>query len=447
MSLWRQIHSQPCLAATRLLDYKSRFALKFTFLISLVACFTSFAGDWPQWLGPTRNNHVAKDEKTLAKLPADLKPVWKNKIGGGFSSPIVAKNKVIYFDENGEMEVAHQLDARTGKEIWQTPIASRFSDEWGAGPRSTPFVDGDRVYVQSCSGEFRCLNFADGKIFWAASFEKDFGVKFLGSKSEEGVASRRGNNGSGVIDGNAVLVPVGGTNGATLVCFDKVTGKVLWKSGNDEAAYSSPQVATIGGVKQVLLLTADRLMAADRESGKQLWTIPFKTFAKRHAATPVLSGDNVFVNSTTIGLVCEKISREGENFRATELWANKNLRINVSTPARIGDFLYSQGPNKTFVCVDAKTGELKWTQPGFGEQNSSTIALNDKLLVLTDGGELVLITATAEKYIALGRVQVCGKNWNFPAYSDGKIYVRDAHELSCYDLQMELPVEREHGTK
>ncbi|MEO6184321.1 MAG: PQQ-binding-like beta-propeller repeat protein [Verrucomicrobiota bacterium] len=392
------------------------------------------AGDWPQWLGPTRNNHVSTNETSLTKLSADLKPAWKIKIGEGFSSPIVASNKVIYFDENGEKEVVHLLDAATGKEIWQTPIASRFSDEWSAGPRSTPFVDGDRVYVQSCNGEFRCLNFADGKIIWSASFEKDFGVKFLGSNSEEGVASRRGNNGSGIVDGNAVIVPVGSTNHATLVCFDKLTGKVLWKSGTDETAYSSPQVAILGGVKQVILLTADTLMSADRESGKQLWTIPVKTFAKRHAATPVIFADNVIVNSVTIGLVCEKISKEGENFKITELWANKNLKINVSTPVRIGDFLYSQGPNKTFICVDAKTGELKWTQPGFGRENSSTIALGDKLLVLTDDGQLVLMAATAEKYNELGRVQVCGKNWNFPAFADGKIYVRDAHELACYNL-------------
>ena len=398
-------------------------------------CFSNAsAGDWPQWLGPSRNNHVSTNETNLTKLSPDLKPVWKIKIGEGFSSPIVAANKVIYFDENGEKEVVHLLDAATGKEIWQTPIASRYSDEWNSGPRSTPFVDGDRVYVQSCNGEFRCLNIADGKIIWGASFEKDFGVKFLGSQSEEGVSSRRGNNGSGIVDGNAVIVPVGSTNNATLVCFDKLNGKVLWKSGSDETAYSSPQVATLGGVKQVILLTADTLMSVDRESGKQLWSIPFKTFAKRHAATPVIFADNVIVNSVTVGLVCEKISKEGEIFKATELWANKNLKINISTPARIGDFLYSQGPNKTFACVDAKTGELKWKQPGFGRENSSTMVLGDKLLVLTDEGELVLMAATAEKYNELGRVQACGKNWNFPAYADGKIYVRDAHDLACYNL-------------
>lgn len=170
---------------------KNALCMKQASLIFFISSFTVLGGDWPQWLGPTRDNHVAAKENLPIRLYADLKPIWKIPIGGGFSSPIVADERLVYFDENGEKEIVHSLDAKTGKEIWQTPIASRYADEWGAGPRSTPFVDEDRVYVQSCNGEFRCLNLADGKIVWGASFEKDFGVKFLGSKANEGVAARR----------------------------------------------------------------------------------------------------------------------------------------------------------------------------------------------------------------------------------------------------------------
>ena len=403
------------------------------FILILSGC-TAFAGDWPQWLGPTRNNRVSADEKSLEKIPADLKPVWKITTGGGFSSPIVASNKLFYFDENGNKEVVHSLDASTGKEIWQTAIAERYTDEWGSGPRSTPFVDGDRVYVQSCSGEFRCLNVADGKAIWGVSFEKDFGVKFLGSKAEEGTAARRGHNGCGMIDGDAVVVPVGSINGATLVCFDKLTGKVIWKSGTDETAYSSLQIATIAGVKQIIILTADSLMSVDRANGQPLWRILMLTYAKRHVATPVISGDNIFVNSHTLGLLCLSVAKDGTGWKTSTRWENKNLKINLSTPALAGNFLYSQGPEKNFICADAKSGELKWSQPGFGNMNASTIELGGKLLFLTDTGELVLIAANAEKYTEISRAQVCGKNWNFPAYSSGKIYIRDGRELICYNL-------------
>jgi outer membrane protein assembly factor BamB len=395
------------------------------------------ADDWPQWLGPRRDGHAALDAPALDKLSPELKVLWRKKIGGGFSSPVVAGGQLVVFDENGQSEVAHLLDAKTGAEIWKTAIGSVYRDEGGAGPRSTPIMDGDRIFVQSCKGEFRCLNLADGSVVWGVGFEKDFGVKFLGSKANEGTSARRGNNGSALVDGDAVIVPVGSTNGATLVCFDKRDGKMLWKAGDDEAAYSSPVVATLAGVKQIVAFDADALMAVERANGTILWRVPFQTGAKRHAATPVIFGDTVIVNSHTIGLVATKIVREGGAVRAVPLWVNKDLKINLSTTVRVSDYLYGEGPHQNYICADARTGETKWEAPGFGAretENASTIAVGQNLLVLTDEGDLVLIAARPDQYTELGRVQVCGKTWNFPALADGRLYVRDARELICYDL-------------
>src|SRR5688572_24987187 len=395
------------------------------------------AGDWPQWRGPARSGHAATDLPAPAALPKELKPAWKLSVGGGHSAPIVAGNRLVYLDENGSREIAHVVDAATGKELWQVDYADRFQDEWGAGPRATPIIDGERLYVQSCNGEFRCLSLADGKTIWQTNFEKDFGVKFLGSKANEGTASRRGNNGSGVIEGNRIVLPVGSTQGASLVCFDKLTGKVLWKSGSDEAAYSSFMSATLAGVPQVVALTGDALLGADLESGKILWRIPLKTNAKRHAASPVIYGDHVIVNSHTFGLISFKITRQSDGLKATPAWENKELKINLATPVLVDGFLYCQGANKDYVCVDAKTGELKWTQAGFGlgkKDYASTIATGKNLLVLTEDGNLLLLEANPSKYSELGRVQVCGNTWSHPAYADGKLFVRDGRALQCIDL-------------
>ena len=393
--------------------------------------------DWPQWHGPTRDCRIPDGAACPASLPKDLKPIWKVPVGGGHSSPVAADGKLVYLDENGRNEVAHLLDATTGKEIWQTPFANRYQDEWGAGPRSTPFIDGDRVYAQSCDGEFRCLNLADGKAVWGISFDKDFGVKFLGSKANEGTATRRGNNGSGVVDGDAVIVPVGCADGATLVCFDKRNGKILWKGGNDEAAYSSPVIATIVGVKQVVYLSADALMGVERANGKLLWRVPLVTDAKRHACSPVVIGDTVTVNSHTFGTICFKIVKEGASLEAGEAWKNKDLKTNLGTAVLVDEYLYNQGPSKDYVCLSAKTGELKWSQPGFGlgkKDYSSTLVVGKNLLVLTEDGTLLLLAPNPEKYTELGRLQVCGNTWSFPAYTDGKLYVRDGRQLACYDL-------------
>ena len=135
------------------------------------------AADWPQWRGENRDGHAAAHAPTISSLPKDVKPVWKIAIGPGFSSPILAGGKLIYLDAQDGQEVVHAVTAARGQELWQTPFAKAEGDEWGSGPRSTPFVEGDRVYVQSMDGHFRCLNLADGKILWSVPFEK-YGIHF-----------------------------------------------------------------------------------------------------------------------------------------------------------------------------------------------------------------------------------------------------------------------------
>ena len=393
-------------------------------------------GNWPQWRGPNRTGY-AQDAQNITSLPKEVKPVWKIDIGGGFAAPVVQGNALIYVDENGSREFAHRIDAATGREVWKTDYAKAESDEWGAGPRATPIIDGERVYVQSMNGEFRCLDLASGKTIWQTSFDQQFGVKFLGSKAREGTASRRGNNGSGVISGDKLVLPVGNTEGASLVCFNKNDGKVLWKSGTDEAAYSSFVTATLAGVPQVVAFTADALLGAALDDGKILWRVPLKTNAKRHAATPVIDGDKVIVNSHTIGLVAFQISKDTGGFKANPAWANEDLKINLATPVLVGGHLYCQGANKDYICAEAATGKLKWSQTGFGQGRrdySSTIVVGKNLLVLTEDGTLLLLQPNPEKYTELARLQVCGNTWSFPAYAGGKLYVRDTRNLQCIDL-------------
>jgi outer membrane protein assembly factor BamB len=403
-------------------------------LIGAGLCVATQAADWPQWRGAQRDGHADAGTPLPDSLPTDLKPVWRTKIGGGFASPIVVGDKVIYLDENGTDEVAHLVEAATGKEIWSVPITAKIEDEWGMGPRSTPFVDGDRLYVQACNGEFRCLSLADGKKLWGVSFEGEFGIKFLGAKAREGTAARRGNNGCGLVYKDRVILPVGSAQDASLVAFDKLTGKQLWKSGTDEAAYSSLIVATLAGKEQLIAFTADALAGVDPADGKWLWRVPLKTSAKRHAATPVVFGDTVIVNSHTFGMVAIGITRNGDTFEAKPAWENAAMKINLATAVLVDGYLYSHGPNKNFVCVDAKTGEQKWAQPGFGKEYSATLSVGKKLLVVTDDGLLVELKATPEKYEELGQAQICGKNWSHPAYADGKLYLRDSRELLSFDL-------------
>ncbi|HYE32275.1 MAG TPA: PQQ-binding-like beta-propeller repeat protein [Methylomirabilota bacterium] len=390
-------------------------------------------GDWPQWRGPNRDGH-AQTAPGRKVAPGEPRTIWRVPAGPGFSSPVVARGKLVYCGGDGEKESAFCLDANTGKQLWKTEISNLFQDEWGAGTRATPIIDGDRVYVQSCDGEFRCLNLLDGSTLWTKNFEKDFGVKFLGAKAREGTASRRGNNGSGLVDGSEVIIPVGNPDGASVVALDKLTGRLIWKAGQEEAAYSSLMVADLAGARHVLAFMADSLMALDRRSGELLWRVPLRTNAKRHTATPLVCKDSVIVNSHTFGMKAFSVKKADGKITATEKWSNPEAKINLATAVEVNGHLYSHGPSRNFVSVNADTGKLNWTAPGFGKEYSATLEVGGNLIVVTDDGELVWIKPDPAKYVELNRTQIAGKNWNHPAFADGRLFVRDAREIACHEF-------------
>ena len=415
--------------------------MKFTFCsAALVLAAHAHAADWAQWRGPNRDGHLSA---SIAALPKEAKPLWSIPVGSGQASPIVADGKLIYLDEQTGKEVAHCVDLKTGKELWQTPVgeSEAFSNAYGTGPRCTPLLDGDRVYTQTCKGEFRCLALADGKILWQTSFDKDWAAPFFGNSSnlpeaKETASRRHGNNGSPVIDGDRIFVPVGSPTKGTLVAFDKKSGKVLWTAGKENTAYSSLMVGTLAGTRQVVHLTGDSLMGVEVANGKILWQTPVKTGAKRHVLTPLIVDDSVTISSSSVGLTKFAITKDSGGFKAEPAWKNDKIKITLATPVLVNGHLYGLGTggNKTeFICADFKTGELKWSQPGFGDY-AAIIAAGDKLLVQDMTGTMLLLKASPEKFEELSRLQVCGNTWSHPAIADGKLYQRDKKQLFALEL-------------
>lgn len=417
-----------------------------TAFVSFALCLSlsrALASDWPQWRGPNRDG-VAPDKPTLAALPTELKPLWRVNAGNGQAAPVIAGGKLIYLDQQADKEVAHCVELATGRELWKNAYGDivEMTGEYGNGPRCTPLIDGDHVYVQSCGGEFRCLGLADGKARWGVSFGKDYGATWFGNKSSDPAAKetasrRHGNNGSAVIDGDRLFVPVGSPQGATLVCFDKKTGRELWRAGGDNTAYSSVMVGTLAGVRQAVHFTADALMGVDAASGQVLWRVPLKTGAKRHTVTPVIHGDSVVVSSHSVGMIRFNIQKAGGGVTAEQAWANKAVSTMLTTPVLVNGHLYAlgttQGTKADFVCVEFDTGKLLWSQPGFSDY-ASIMSVGDKLLALNSTGELFLLRAHPKHYEELGRLQACGKTWSFPAYADGKLYLKDGRQLMAIEL-------------
>ncbi len=406
-------------------------------LLTLTAC----GGDWPQWRGPNRDAVITDPARTLESLPKDPRVLWKIDASDGHASPVVAGGKLVYLDSQEGQETAHCVDASTGAKLWSVPVGPvvTFSN-YGSGPRCTPMIAGDRVYVQSSGGEFKCLSLSDHRTLWQVSFDKDYGVTFLGNRASESypkdTASRRhGHNGSAAIDGDRVFVPVGSTKGATLVAFDSRTGRELWRAGTDDTAYSSVVVGTLAGVRQAVHLTADALMGVDVSSGLILWREPVKTTSKRHACTPLIAGDTVTITSWTLGTARYRIVRKGAEFNVERLWVNTACKTIIGTPTRVGGHLYTIGPGQrtSLTCLDFETGREVWAQPGLADYASIT-AVNDTLLVHNSNGELILVKANPERYEELGRIQLCGKTWASPAYVDGRLYIKDATHVVAVEI-------------
>ncbi|MEO6034784.1 MAG: PQQ-binding-like beta-propeller repeat protein [Verrucomicrobiota bacterium] len=400
------------------------------------------AEDWSQWRGPNRDGHVLASARVPDSLPAEPKIIWQMKVGEGFASPVIASGKVFYFDNQQGKETLHAIDAADQHELWHAEVDSTFQDEQGPpGPRCTPLVDGDLIYAQSGKGELRCLRVADGKLIWHVNFLKDFGASFLGEDSKVPGAAEHGYTASPVIDGERLFACVGGTNGAGVVCFEKRTGKIIWKSQDDLASYAAPVVATFAGIKQTVCFTVGGLIGLDLKDGKLLWRIPLKTSYGRNVTTPVIVDDWVVVGSYQVGLVGVKISRDGT--KADQVWLNKSAAMNFSSPIAVGEYIYGLGPAKNLICVELATGKIAWSKEGYFQtapnvSYAAFLGLGKNLLVSTDGGQLVLVAANGKEFRELGRAQVCGLNWCSPAYADGRLYIRDGIKstgnLFCVEL-------------
>ena len=409
--------------------------------LALFLCLNSAcAADWPQWRGPDRTGHAPAGAKVPATLPAEPKILWRIPVGDGHASPVMAEGKVVYLDHQQGKETVHAVAADTGKPLWSAPLDDTFKDsQSAAGPRCTPLVNDGRVFAQSCRGELKCLDLRDGKLLWRVNYVTNLGAVFIGEKGTAAGAVRHGYNGSPLIDGAHLITIAGGTNGASVACLEKTTGKTVWKSQSDVPAYAPPILETVAGERQVIAFTVDGLIGLSPADGTLLWRVPFKTTYGRHVTTPAVSGNVVAISSHQFGLVGTRITRAGQDFSATPAWTNKEAAINFSSPVVVDGFLYGVGPTKNLVCVEMATGRTAWTKTGYlntsaDKAHASFIVMGKNILVLTDSGQLVLIASDSSECRELGRLQVSGNTWCNPADAGGKLWLRDAKELLCVDL-------------
>ena len=403
-------------------------------LALLLLAAPALAEDWPGWLGPRRDG---SSTATIKPWKGDLEVVWKKSVGEGHSSPIVVGGKVFLHtkvQEDREAEAVTAYDAKTGKVAWTKSYPrTKFKSLFGAGPQSTPTVSGGKLYSYGATGLLTCFDVAKGKQLWQADTLKDFAPPAL----TFGAAC------SPLVEGDNVYVNVGG-KGASVVAFGKEDGKVAWQQLDDRASYSSGIAFGPRGKRQVAFLTQQGLRGFDAKDGKKLWEYKLVDKLNESSTTPVFVGDTLLASSVTFGMVGLKLEPSDDGVTVKQLWKNPALTCYFSTPMPVGKkHVYivagklSFTPSSTLYCVEVATGKVAWKKDKIGKYHAALMRTgDDKLLMLSDLGELVLIDPDPKEYKELARTKFAKSDqiWAHPAVSGGLLYYRDERDLYCLRL-------------
>ena len=403
-------------------------------LATLFVASAALAEDWPGWLGPRRDG---SSTAVIKPWKGDLEVVWKKRVGEGHSSPIVSKGKVYLHtkvQEDREAEQVTAYDTKTGKVVWTTSYPrTKFKSLFGAGPQSTPTVSGGKLYSYGATGLLTCFDAEKGKQLWQADTFKEFAPPPL----TFGAAS------SPLVEGDNVYVNVGG-KGASVVAFNKDDGKVAWKQLDDKASYASGIAFGPPGKRQVAFLTQQGLRGFDAKDGKKLWEFELVDKLNESSTTPVFVGKTLLASSVTFGMVGLKLEPSDDGVKVKQVWKNPALTCYFSTPIPVGKkHVYvvagklSFTPTSTLYCVDVETGQPTWQKEKVGKYHAALMRTGDeKLLMLSDLGEMVLIDPDPEGYKELARTKFKKSDqiWAHPAVSGGLLFYRDERDLYCLRL-------------
>jgi outer membrane protein assembly factor BamB len=385
------------------------------------------AADWPQWQGPNRTR-ISSETGLLKEWPAAGPAVmWTaNGLGAGYGSMAIAGDRVFVQSIRGSNSVVVALNRADGKEVWSKALGSSGSNDRGSGPRGTPAVDGDRLYVLTENGDLACLK-TDGTAVWQRNILRDFGgsqIRWLISESP-------------LVDGAHVIVSPGGP-GAGMVKLDKMTGKTVWTSKDlsDNAGYSSVIVADVQGVRTYMTFTAAAGVGVRASDGKLMFRYPNAANRTANIATPVFSNNKVFFTSAygTGGGLLDLTVQNGE-VSAKEVYFTTNMKNHHGGVVLVGGYLYGFN-DAILTCLEFATGNLMWRDRSVGK-GSVTFA-DGSLYIQSENNVVGLAEATPSGYREKGRFNIPDKglpSWAHPVVSDGRLYVRNQDTLLVYDIK------------
>ena len=401
----------------------------------LVAATPASAGDWPQILGPDRNGHAVQ-ESLPGKWPAAGPPqLWQHEVGRGFAGVAVAGGQVMLWHRVGDQEVAEMLNATDGRRLWKTSFdahyrGSIFPDQ--DGPLSVPLIDGDRVFLYGAGGDLHAVSRADGRKLWSRSLYRE-----LRSRRGQIDCGYFGAGGSPIVEGDKLIVNVGGFSGNGIVALASTDGRTKWAVSDELPSYSSPVTATVEGIRHVVFVTRFNVVSVDPRDGAERFRFAFgRRGPTVNAAAPLVVGNRLFVTASYgVGAVMAEMDRDS----ARQVWANDNvLSSQYSTSVHHDGFLYGVDGRAdvgvaSLRCVELETGKLMWTERNFGV--AAVILADGKLLIMKTDGQLLLASPSTQGFRKLDQARLFdGTVRALPALSDGRFYARDQQHLKCFQL-------------
>lgn len=387
---------------------------------------SSYAGDWPHWRGPNRNGK-SQESGFRTKWEGRLDPAWEVRLGSAYSGIAVVGDRVYTCGVAGDADVLVCLDSATGKRNWQARVDDAYENNWGDGMRSTPTVDGDRVYILSPKGVLACYDAKTGDEKWRKTFD---------------AVPTWGYSGSVLIDGDKAIVTVGGEGGG-LRALNKMTGEPVWSSGNDtDSGYSTPYPFVFEGTRYVVGFLGDSAVVAEIETGRQVLSMPWETSYKVNASTPIFHDGHLFLSSgykTGAGLF--KLSKDGDQLKASEVYRTRKLKNKFQTPILHEGNLYTFD-ERGMKCVDFRTGDIRWEQRARENAHGTIVFADGWLIALNQEGVLKIGKASPEGFTPTAETVVFEQKggegehcWTVPTLSYGRLYLRNLEKLVCLDLR------------
>ncbi len=385
------------------------------------------AQDWPQWRGPNRDGAVASFREP-SPWPDTLKQQWKVEVGLGYATPLVVGQRVYLFTRQGEDEVMTALDAATGKVIWRTAYPAPFqmsgaTARHGPGPKSTPTYANGRLFSLGMSNIVTAFDAGSGKQLWQKPATKAQPIYHTAM--------------SPVVDGNVVIVHIGGPGDAALTAFDVASGDVRWTWTGDSPAYGSPIVVDLAGTRQVVTFTHRSLVGVSVSSGELLWSRPFRTPSDTSAQTPILFRDTLIQTGRENGVTAFRVVRRDGAMTTEDVWQTKEVALYMTNGVVADDVFYGLSHLNAgqYFALDLTTGKVLWKSEPRQAENAAMVRAGNAIFALEDDGEMVVMKASRSGMEVIRRYDVAdSQTWAQPAISENRVYVKDVGHLTLWAL-------------